>query len=231
MKNIYFISGLPRTGSTLLSSILDQNPEIHAGGNSPVCQIMWDMQVSCQINAREQLLANNKISFQDDFIRQIPHFYYKNVLEKNIVDKCRSWTLPDNVAMIKRYIKKDPKIIVLTRPIEEIVRSFVKLRKDNGWSGDLESDLLVEGTEPIMRSLNGVNWAKQNNNGEFLFIEYEEIVDYTQDVINKIYDFYEIKKFNHNFNYIENKNPENDLIYGMIGMHDVRSTISKRKKY
>lgn len=229
MKNIYFLSGLPRTGSTLLSSILDQNPDIHAGGNSPVCQLMWDMQVSCEIKANEQLMANNKIFFQDDFIKKIPEIYYNDVLENNIIDKCRSWTLPENIKMIKRYITKNPKIIVLTRPIKEIVRSFVKLRKDNGWVGDLESDLLIEGTEPIMRSLNGVNWAKQNNSGEFLFIEYSDLVDYTGDVVEKIYDFFEIERFDHDFNNIKNNYPENDLFYGLVGMHDIRSTISRRR--
>ncbi len=42
-KNFYFISGLPRTGSTLLSSILYQNPLIHTEGNSALCQLMWDI--------------------------------------------------------------------------------------------------------------------------------------------------------------------------------------------
>jgi len=41
------LSGLPRSGSTLLSAILSQNPLIHAEGNSAVCQLMWDMQMSC----------------------------------------------------------------------------------------------------------------------------------------------------------------------------------------
>ena len=34
------LSGLPRTGSTLLSAILSQNPLIHAEGNSAVSPLM-----------------------------------------------------------------------------------------------------------------------------------------------------------------------------------------------
>ena len=41
------LSGLPRSGATLLSAILDQNPEIHAEGSSAVCQLMWDVHKSC----------------------------------------------------------------------------------------------------------------------------------------------------------------------------------------
>ncbi len=34
MKNIYFLSGLPRSGSTVLAAILSQNPNIHATSTS-----------------------------------------------------------------------------------------------------------------------------------------------------------------------------------------------------
>ena len=127
------LSGLPRTGSTLLSAILDQNPEIHAEGNSAVCQLMWDMQVSCETVASEQLTANNRQATQDSLVSAIPAIYYRNTKATHIVDKCRSWTLPANMDMLKRYVRDDPKVIVLTRPIDEIVQSFVELRKANGW--------------------------------------------------------------------------------------------------
>lgn len=222
------LSGLPRTGSTLLSAILDQNPEIHAEGNSAVCQLMWDMQVSCETAASEQLTANNRMHTQDVLVSAIPAIYYRDVKATHIVDKCRSWTLPANMNMLKRYVSEDPKVIVLTRPINEIVESFVRLRAANGWQGDLESDLLIPDSEPIMRSFNGVKWAQENNNGEFLFIEYGHLVSDTAEVIASIYDFCNIERFKHNLEYIENKHPENDLVYGLIGQHEIRSTIGAR---
>jgi sulfotransferase len=222
---MFFLSGLPRTGSTLLSSILSQNPEIYAGGNSSVCQLMWDMQVSCETTASEQLLANNKINIKNDLIKAIPYIYYKDVNQKYIIDKCRSWTLPANLELIKNYITPTPKIIVLTRDIDEIVESFVKLRKNNGWTKNLKEDLLIEGSEPIMRSLNGVKYAKENNNGEFLFIDYHEFISSPKDTINSIYDFFEIERYPHYFKNIVNPYPENDGVYGLKGMHDIKPNI------
>ena len=222
---MFFLSGLPRTGSTLLSSILSQNPEIYAGGNSSVCQLMWDMQVSCETTASEQLLANNKINIKNDLIKAIPYIYYKDVNQKYIIDKCRSWTLPANLELIKNYITPTPKIIVLTRDIDEIVESFVKLRKNSGWTKNLKEDLLVEGSEPIMRSLNGVKYAKENNNGEFLFIDYHEFISSPKDTINSIYDFFEIERYPHYFKNIVNLYPENDEVYGLKGMHDIKPNI------
>lgn len=221
------LSGLPRTGSTLLSAILSQNPEIHAEGNSAVCQLMWDAQASCETAASEQLQANRRESTQDDIVRAIPAIYYKDVTARHIVDKCRSWTMPDNMAMLRRYVTDDPKVIVLTRPLDEIVQSFVRLREANGWS-DPEAGLLDPMSEPIMRSQFGVEHARATNTGEFLFIEYADLIGDTAEVLDSIYTFAGFDPFQHDLDNIVNKHPEDDRVYGLAGMHDVRPTIGVR---
>jgi sulfotransferase len=220
------LSGLPRTGSTLLSAILDQNPEVHAEGNSAVCQLMWDMQQSCEINAAEQLQANQRQADQEALVSSIPAIYYRNVRAMHIVDKCRSWTLPDNLAMMRRYITDDPKIIVMTRPVDEIVSSFARLRKDNGFEPMI--GLLDAMSEPIMRSQFGVDHARATNTGEFLFVEYADLIGDTQGVLDRIYEFCEWEPFTHDLDNIVNRHPEDDSVYGLEGMHDIRSTIGAR---
>lgn len=228
IKNFVGLSGLPRTGSTLLSSILSQNPEIHAEGNSAVCQLMWDMQCSIYGSCNEQLTASNRLNTGIELIKNIPNIYYKDVTASTVVDKCRSWTLPDNMAMLNRYFEHKPKVIILERPLIEIVRSFVALKQANNYQGDPELGLLDTWSEPIMRSYEGVKWAKQNNNGEFLFIQYNDLVNNTSDVLNRVYEFCELESFKHDFDNIVNKHPENDEVYGLLGQHDIRPTIAKR---
>jgi sulfotransferase len=218
------LSGLPRTGSTLLSAILSQNPNIHAEGNSAVCQLMWDMQQSA-INS-EQIKANSK-NVLDALVKSIPHIYYNDVKKPIVVDKCRSWTLPANIQMLNRYFDNTPKVIVLVRPLVEIVASFMSLRKENGWQ-DLEAGLLDDGSEPIMRSLAGVEWARKNNNGEFLFVSYDELVDDTQTSLDRIYEHCGWQPFAHNLDSIVNQYEENDAIYGLAGQHNVRPQINRR---
>lgn len=220
------LSGLPRTGSTLLSAILDQNPDIHAEGNSAVCQLMWDTQQSCNNFCNEQLSANNRLSTKHDIVSAIPEIYYKDINASIVMDKCRSWTMPDNLNMLYTYIKHKPKVIVLERPIVEIVKSFVHLRKANNYKGNPEEGLLDDYSEPIIRSLNGLAWAKENNNGEFIFISYKDIVETPEKVINNIYEFCEIDTFKHNFNHIVNNHPEDDSVYDLPGQHEVRANIS-----
>lgn len=224
--NFIALSGLPRTGSTLLSAILDQNPEIHAEGNSAVCQLMWDMQQSCEFSASEQLQSNGRQLDQDFLISSIPAIYYRNVKAMHIIDKCRSWTLPDNMKMMRRYITNDPKVIVMTRPIEEIVESFVRLRKANGW-GDPNFGLLEPMSEPIMRSQFGVEYARETNNGEFYFVEYADLVSKPADTLLGIYKFLNLEYFIHDFENVINAHLEDDTVYGLIGMHDIRKKVSQ----
>ena len=224
MKQFVALSGLPRTGSTLLLSILSQNPEIHAEGNSAVCQLMWDMQQS--VANSEQIKASNK-DVLDALVKPIPHTYYSDVKKPIVVDKCRSWALPANMQMLNQYFDKTPKVIVLVRPLVEIVASFMSLRKENGWQ-DLETGLLDDGSEPIMRSLAGVEWARKNNNGEFLFVTYDELVDDTRASLDRIYEHCGWQPFAHDLDNIVNRYKENDAIYGLAGQHDVRPQISRR---
>jgi sulfotransferase len=220
--DITFLSGLPRTGSTLLTSILSQNQNIHTQGVSALCQIMWDTQVSFW--NMENVIDNPEVATR--VLQSIPNAFY-NYTNKHIIDKGRSWTLPANLDLIDKYITKSPKIIVMLRPIVEIVKSFVYIRTLNNWQ-DPEWRLLEEESEPIMRSLDGVKYARSINTGQFLFIWYEELVDNPQETINKIYNFCQWDRYEHNFDNITNLSPERDDLLNMIGLHDIRSRLSRR---
>ena len=228
-KKFIGLSGLPRSGSTLLSSILSQNPNIHAEGNSAVCQMMWDAQCSINGTANQQLIASNRLDTGIEIIKNIPNIYYKDITASTVIDKCRSWTLPDNMAMLNKYFEHKPKVLVLERPLVEIVRSFVALRQANNYQGDPEKGLLDTWSEPIMRSYEGVKWAKANNNGEFLFVQYNDLINNTKSTIDTIYEFCGLESFEHDFNNIVNKHPENDEVYNLIGLHDIRPTINQRQ--
>jgi sulfotransferase len=225
------LSGLPRSGSTLLSAILSQNPKIHAEGNSAVCQLMWDTQHSCLNRCNEQLNANNRKRTIKELLKSIPAVYYNDIdeNEKIIVDKCRSWTVIDNINLLKENIDKNIKIIMLERPILEIINSFHRLFIKNYRLNDLNM-LLVPDSEPVMRPLNGLIYAKQNNkSNNFLFITYKELTENTEETIKKIYDFCNWEYFEHDFNNIVPKYAENDEEYGLEGFHYVYPSIRNVK--
>jgi sulfotransferase len=41
MQNIFFVSGLPRSGSTLLMNILGQHPDVHVTPTSGCHEVLW----------------------------------------------------------------------------------------------------------------------------------------------------------------------------------------------
>lgn len=168
----------------------------------------------------------NTPDFKDRLLNQIPHIFYP-LKDKIVIDKCRSWTLPANLDLIDKYITKKPKIIVMTRPLIDIVKSFVFIRKMNAWPNP-EIGLLNEGSEPIMRSLEGVRHAKKINKGQFLFISYDDLLDQPNQTIKNIYKFCGLESFEHDFMNIKNNTQEKDDLLNLIGLHDIRSILSRR---
>jgi sulfotransferase len=228
MKQFVALSGLPRSGSTLLSAILDQNPDIHIPGNSPVCQLMWDLQVSA-INS-EQIKATSRENKIIPLVKSIPETFYSDAKDKIIIDKCRSWTLPANIDLLCKITER-PKIIVMVRPIDEIVKSFINLFNKNNKIGNHETMLLTEQSEPIMRSYEGVRYVLSGKSkAECLYINYKTLVTKPQNVINDVYKFLNLPFFKHTFNNLNYKHAENDNIYGLPGMHTIHKTL-KFKKY
>jgi len=229
MKDIVFLGGLPRTGSTLLSAILCQNPSIYTEGNSALCQIMWDTHISCTKNSKEQLAANNRQTTIYDITSAIPGIYYKDVNEPIIIDKCRTWTLPDNINLIEKYIGENYKMIILERSILEILKSFGRVHREN--NSTLQFDKLLEtNSDPIMRSIFGIYNIKNNiDTNKHLFISYNDLVNNAENTIKKIYDFCNWEYFNHDFKNIVMKNPENDNTYSLKNFHNVRPVLKQLK--
>lgn len=221
--DITFLSGLPRTGSTLLLSILRQNPKIYAHGTSGLCDVMWDMQLS----SWNTVQLKNTPEIPERLLKAIPNLFYNNI-DSIVIDKCRAWTLPANLELIHKYITESPKFIVMLRPIVDIVKSFVFIRKMNGWKNP-EEQLLDDNSEPIVRSLAGVKYSKSINTGQFLYIWYDEFILNPQETIDKIYNFYGWDKFEHTYTNLKNTALERDDLIESIGLHDIRPEISKRK--
>ena len=44
MKTLYFLGGFPRSGSTLLGSLLNQHPDIYVSPTSPLGDVVTDIE-------------------------------------------------------------------------------------------------------------------------------------------------------------------------------------------
>jgi len=126
---------------------------------------------------------------------------------------------------LRKYVTPQPKIIVLTRNPAEIIDSFKSLFERNN-RDDFDTSGMAD---EFNRNMVGMQMAKDANDPDtFLFVEFEDLIGNTQSELNRIYEFLDMKPFQHNLNNIVTINPQDDSVYGLQGMHDVRSTIGKR---
>jgi len=108
-KKYHFLAGLPRSGNTLLSSILNQNEKIYSSHLSPISTILWDVQQSAFQN--EYTLRSNNIDAANSIIQNIIVNYYSKINKPIIIDREKAWATPGNLTTIKKYITSEPKII------------------------------------------------------------------------------------------------------------------------
>jgi sulfotransferase len=245
-RTFAFLSGLPRSGSTLLASILNQNPNIHSGANSPMCGMMWHLEQS--IIASEQFNSYPKMHVLPDVVLGVLDSFYSDRNEPLIIDKSREWAMPQHFDLLKRNLPYEPRIILCVRPIIEILASFINLVNNNSGNvsfidkeieahkqvhfyhhpHETRCDSLMRPGGPIDNALYGVAFASQPENKKYFHIvEYSDLVSDAPRAMAGIYRFLGIEGFEHDYTNIVNEFHERDETYGLYGMHDVRKKLSR----
>ena len=212
-KKFYFLAGVHRSGNTLISSILNQNPDVYSSPLSPVAEYMW----KCK-TAREELEYEKNTQHPDRTVNMISRIldnYYYDVKKPVVLDRDKNWAHPANVDMMKRYFDFKPKIVFTTRPIIEVMASFIAIdismaiRWMNKSSfqpdtslplNDNLCDYLVSSDSQLTRVMLAFDSIHDPDNaGMIHVVKYEDLLNTPQETMDKIYDFLEIKSFQHNF--------------------------------
>jgi len=242
-KTFYFMAGLPRSGSTLLSSLLNQNPRFYSGPSSPVVSTMITLESN--FSNDELFLGYPKIEVAKNIISSILPQYYDDIEKPVIFDKNRSWV--NRMNYISGYFDIVPKVICPVRDISEILTSFIMMRRRNfnvdqnkinfidemliktnmPLTDDNRCEFLASPNGILGQSYNGLKQALMDGYDHCLhFVEYKDLVNNPQETLNKIYEFLDEKPFEHTFDNLENPHRENDLqVYGLADMHEVRSVV------
>lgn len=245
-KQYFFLAGLPRSGSTLLSCILNQNPEIYCSNESPICDLLYRTEMYF-VESKGYNSSQNKDG-HFEVCKSIIENYYKNKPQPFIIDKFRSWGTPDNLFLARKYITQDVKIICPVRPITEILASFIKLFDEHEDRQNFVDMNIVNHNRFIYRSLNdarcdelmipngpidtplfAISQSKSpENEGVFHFVEYDDLILNTEKTIKNIYNFLDIKYFQHDFGNIYQSNEINHEYHNLPNMHVVREKIEKK---
>ena len=130
MKTYHILTGLRRSGSTVLASILNQHPEIFVTPTSPMIELILSMKQICETN------LTVKASFDEDqvdrIIKSISYSCWQHRPESIIIDKNRKWTeILLNSNSFETIFDNDTKVIYTDRDLPSIVASWASILKKN----------------------------------------------------------------------------------------------------
>lgn len=232
-SKIHFISGLPRSGSTLLAAILRQNPAFHASMSGPICVLFSNLLRT--MSARTE--AGALIS--DDQRRRIllaitEAFYYDCQDRAVIFDTNRGWC--GHMSLLAELFPTARVICCLRSPawildsIERRIqaaafpseRIFPPADSETVYSRTdytTKKGLLALPLQHLRQAWYG-EYA-----GKLIGVRYESLTKKPTEVVNELYRLLGLPAYAHDFENVEYEQFDFDQRIGMPGFHSVRRRI------
>ena len=232
-KKIFFLLALPRSGNTLFGSIMNQNPDVAVTANSITLEIMKDIYLLKETDVFQNYPDHKSL---DNVLSTVYDTYYKDWNYKYIIDRGPVMT-PGNLMLMKQHLSQPIKCIVIWRDLLDVLASFIKWFENeptaypNRYGGTIEEKVwaLMQNDGIIAKDLTAIqNALRPENRSLCHFLKYNDLVLNPEIEINKIYNFLEIPKFNHNFKTL-NQFQTNGMSYNdrVVGhkMHTIKTEL------
>jgi sulfotransferase len=234
-SKLHFISGLPRSGSTLLGALLRENPRFHASMSSPVAYLA---------NAVLQEMSSTETAMLLDSAQQsrlvhglFDSFYADQASQEVIFDTNRIWC---SKLSLLRALYPASKVIVCVRDLAWVIDSLERLirnqpfRYSKLFTTAAESATVYSRVDALTQTngLVGFSWAALKEAfysdlaDALLIVEYEYLAREPEKVLRLIYQFIGEPWFAQtSFDAVDFDAPEFDKVLGLDGMHRVRSQV------
>jgi sulfotransferase len=238
-KKVFLMSGLPRSGSTLLQNILGQNPDFYVTPTSGLHDVMFEVRnfwpKAIEHRASEELGNDKNLKRVLNSILQS----YHDTDKKFICDKGRGWL--SLLEMAEAALGKKPKVIVPVRDLNQILSSFEKLHRKHAGTrmdtGNYFRAQTVEGRCMNLLADDSVVGLAYNRlrdafargwKDSLLLVDFEDLTNNPQKTMEKIYSFLQIPEFQHDFENVEQVTHEDDSTHGM-DLHTIRQEVKPIK--
>jgi sulfotransferase len=231
---VHFISGLPRSGSTLLAGILRQNPRFHANMTSPVGSIYLAMLAA--VSRKNE----GAVFIEEDQRRSLlagvfGNYYDRIAQEKLVFDTNRLWCskMPSLVELFP-----EAKVICCVRNVSWIMDSFERLTQANalelsGIYGFDPGGTVYTRVKRLAGSDGLVGFAldalREAYYGAFadrlLLVGFEALTRQPAATLARIYEFIGEEPFRHDFDDVDYEASEFDARIGAPGLHTVKRKV------
>jgi sulfotransferase len=231
----HFISGLPRSGSTLLSAILLQNPRFHAGMSSPLGTLFNGVLAQC--SAGSEFGSVIDANTRRRLLRGLFDSYYADKASIPVVfDTNRQWCARMPAL---HDLFPQAKVVACVRNVAWIMDSLERLYRANPFENtklfgdDVERNTVYSRCETLAQRnrLVGFAWAalKEAYYGEhadsLLIVDYDLLSQAPERVMRLVYDFIGEPWFEHDFDNLAYDAPAFDEALGVSGLHKVQPKV------
>lgn len=234
MARIHFISGLPRSGSTLLSALLRQNPRFHAGMSGPLAGMVGAL--LAEMSGRNEFSLFIDDAQRQRVVRGLFDTYYADCSAEVIIDTSRAWCARIG-AMAQLF--PDAKVIACVRHVPWIIDSIERVIQRNAFSPSSIFNYSPGGT--VYTRANGVagtdgllGYAYDALKGAFysehadrlLLVQYETLATDPARALEAIYEFLGEPAFTHDTDHVDYDATTFDQRAGTPGLHTVRPRVA-----
>ncbi len=232
-KKLFFLIAQPRSGNTLLASILNQNPEIACTGNSITLEIIKELYLLKNTDVFQNFPDHKSL---DNVLDSVYDSYYKDWPQRIIIDRGPVLT-EGNKILIDNYFKKEFKCIVLLRDLMDVLASYMKWYTENpnafpnklGNTDEEKLMGLMSDDGAIAKELKAIQ-NSFNYQDMCCYIKYNDLITNPEPEIKKIYQLIDEPYYPHKFENLQQLNINgigyNDTVLGK-DMHTIRPTIQK----
>lgn len=237
MKTLHFIAGLPRSGSTMICNILKQNPKVHAVAVSGLATVFNSIHMNWDGVEFHKEYPNQQAKL--NVLNATLNSYHEHIDKPIIFDKDRMWV--SKISLIESVTQSQVKILCCVRNPAEILASFEKIRRNNPTKATLADLALGEKTSIAARAyyFSGPDGAlgmahtalkdaiTHGYLDRLLFVDYNVFCNTPKAQMKRIYDFFELPEYEHEFDSIEQTEVYNDLVSHLPNLHKIKPKLEK----
>jgi sulfotransferase len=232
------MAGLPRSGSTLLVSILKQNPRFHASVQGPVAELFSSL-VHAMSGVSDSSIFITNLQ-RERILKSMIEAYYAALSPDTVIfDNHRSWCL--YVAALASLFPQSRIVCCVRNPswiLDSIERHVQRNALQPSKLFNFDSSVSVYSrAEQLMKnqlvgpSLNALRqaWFGEHAN-RLIAIRYDSLTEHPSEVVNRLYELLGEEPYDHNFNQLTYDEPEFDSRLGFPGFHTVSARVETKKR-
>jgi len=233
-RKLFFLVALPRSGNTLFTSIINQNPEIVCTPNSITLEIMKDLFLLKQTDVFLNYQDHDSL---DNVLDSVFDNYYKDWPQQYIIDRGPVMT-PGNLMLMQKHYRRPFKCIVILRDLMDVLASYMKWYKNNPDAfpnrynlntDDEKLGMIMNKDGAVAKDLEAIKNAF-NYPDICHFVKYDDLISRPEQEMRKIYQFIGLPYYNHQFQDLKQINVNgigyDDKVVGK-NMHTIRNVVRK----